>query len=155
MLLAPVWIPLAVLVAVLAVIVYPFTRARLWMLRRAFRKKWGPAGRDILLIYSNSPNWQEYIEQNWLPHLDDRTVLLNWSERAQWREKHPLEAKLLRAYLGDREFNPAAVYIPDRGRVRVIRFWQAFRDFKHGREALLRRQEATLFTLIDRTRAAA
>ena len=45
---------------------------------------------------------------------------------------------------GDREFNPLAIVFPERGLVQVIRFWQAFRDYKHGKERALRAAEAEL-----------
>jgi hypothetical protein len=31
----------------------------------------------------------------------------------------------------------------------VIRFWKAFRDFKHGKDATLRKAEAELFAIVD------
>ena len=34
--------------------------------------------------------------------------------------------------------------VPERGPVQVIRFWQAFRDYKHGKERALRAAEAEL-----------
>jgi len=36
------------------------------------------------------------------------------------------------------------IVIPKRGSVQVIRFWQAFRDYKHGRDRVLRSAEAEL-----------
>ncbi len=34
-----------------------------------------------ILVLSDSPNWQPYIEENWLPRLKAKTVVLNWSQR--------------------------------------------------------------------------
>jgi hypothetical protein len=140
-------------------------------LRREFVRRWGSAGKRGLLVYSNSPHWQQYIETNWLPVLKDRVFVLNWSERARWNKEHPFEARLFRRFASDREFNPLAVLLLDRPRhatfrawltaikqrdalgmlapspqdVKVIRFWQPFRDFKHGKERLLREAENELF----------
>ena len=170
-------LPLVVLIGPLVLIVYLWDRWELGRLRRRFDARWGSEGRRGLLIYSNSPNWQHYIERRWLPALGDRVVLLNWSERATWRKTHPLEAELFRRYLGDSEFNPAAVLFerpeaardarafwralrdgdlmgilfPSRAQVRVIRFWQAFRDYKHGKDMGLRRAERELFEALDAT----
>jgi hypothetical protein len=47
-------------------------------------------------------------------------------------------------WAGDHEFNPLAIVIPADGSVRVIRFWQAFRDYKHGKHRTLRAAEAEL-----------
>ena len=129
----------------------PFLAAGAWWhrrtrrrLQRAFHNRWGAQGKRLLLVYSNSPNWQAYIEENWLPQLESVAVALNWSERRTWAERQPLEADIFRAWGGDREFNPLAIVIPADGTVRVIRFWQAFRDYKHGRDRTLRAAEAEL-----------
>jgi hypothetical protein len=113
-------------------------------LQRAFNARWGTSGKRLLLVYSSSPHWQAYIEEHWLPRLGGMAVVLNWSERAEWPEHHPLEARIFRMWAGDREFNPVAIVIPERGPVRVIRFWRAFRDYKHGRDRALRAAEAEL-----------
>jgi hypothetical protein len=46
---------------------------------------WCTRGRDILFVYSNSPVWHDYLEQRLLPWLEDRAVVLNWSDRSRWR----------------------------------------------------------------------
>jgi len=113
-------------------------------LQRAFQARWGARGKRLILVYSNSPNWQAYIEANWLPRLASAAVVLNWSERSTWPERHRLEAAIFRAWSGEREFNPLAIVIPAEGPVRVIRFWRAFRDYRHGRDRTLRLREAEL-----------
>ena len=56
-------------------------------------------------------------------------VVLNWSERSQWRRPVSPEVALFRAFAGAREFNPLAIVVPARGRkVHVVRFWLAFRE---------------------------
>ena len=120
-------------------------------LRQAFEAKWGISGKRGLLIYSNSPHWQHYIEERWLPLLEPHLVVLNWSERKRWREQYPLEGEIFRRYLGDRESNPAAMVFPINAEARVVRFWQPFRDFKHGKDRTLRAAEAELFGLLSGT----
>jgi hypothetical protein len=115
--------------------------------RNAFRTRWGPQGKDILFIYSDSPTWKQYIKDNWLHRLQDRAVLLNWSERSRWRTTAPLESQVFKQFAPELGYNPLAIHIPRAGRVKTISFWQAFRDFKHGRDALLRAKEAELFAL--------
>ena len=98
-----------------------------------------------MLVTSNSPNWQAYVEANILPRLGDRAVVLNWSERQRWPSVAPWEGRFFRRFAGDREFNPAAlVHRPD-GKIEVIRFHRAFLDFKHGDDAALRAAESALF----------
>lgn len=73
-------------------------------------------------------------------------VVLNWSERStkKWKEK-PLEVRIFRHWGGEREFNPLAIVLPEEGPVQVIRFWQAYKDYKHGKPRLLKQKEQDLF----------
>ena len=107
---------------------------------------WCSRGRDILFVYSDSPMWREHIEQNILPTLGSRAVILNWSERKQWR---PSLATLAFAHFGGpREFNPLAVVFRPFRPTRTFRFWQPFRDFKHGNPESLCRIEREFAELI-------
>jgi hypothetical protein len=123
-------------------------------LRREFLRRW-PEKRGIL-VYSNSPNWQQYIEQHWLPRIGSQFVLLNWSNRSQWAVESPFEARVFRRFAGDREFNPLAIIFlplgvpaPSTRNAAVIRFFQAFKDFRHGKDGLLHAREAELFSHCD------
>ena len=140
----------AVLMPVL-LLALPFLAARAGLnrrkrrrLQREFHVRWGASGKRVLLVYSNSPNWQAYIEEHWLSRMGGVAVVLNWSDRARWPEQHPFEREVFRMWAGDREFNPLAIVIPERGPVHVIRFWRAFRDHKHGKDRALRAAEAEL-----------
>jgi hypothetical protein len=114
------------------------------VLRAWFRRAHGARGRTMLFVYSNSPNWQSYVEANTLPRLADRAVVLNWSERAKWSSSSPWEGRFFRRFAGPTDFNPAAlVYRPD-GRVEVIRFYRAFLDLKHGDPFALHEAETAL-----------
>jgi hypothetical protein len=144
-------IVLGIVVLPILVLALPFLAVGAWLdrrkrrrLQREFHKRWGASGKRMLLVYSNSPNWQAYVETNWLPRLESIAVVLNWSERSTWPERHPFEADVFRTWAGDEEFNPLAIVIPAAGPVRVIRFWQAFRDYKHGKDRTLRAAEAEL-----------
>ena len=115
-----------------------------WRAVRRFRAAWGARGKDLLLVYSNSPHWQSYVETHWLPRWGERAVVLNWSERTRWLTEDSPEARLFRVVAGAREFNPLAVVVPAAGPIKVVRFWRPFRDFKHGRDAALRAAESAL-----------
>jgi hypothetical protein len=105
-------------------------------------------GRRVLFVYSDSPNWQTYIEENILPRLRNQVVVLNWSQRKEWSVQSPWESRFFRRFAGEREFNPLAIVFGKFGRIQVVRFQQAFLDFKHGKEAALRAAEAELFALV-------
>jgi hypothetical protein len=124
-------------------------------LKLRWERSWARQGKRVLLVYSRSPNWQSYIETVWLPRIDPHAVVVDWSDRSRWPRRAPLEVRAFRHWGGDKEFNPLAVLFPKRGKVRAIRFWQAFRDFRHGKERPLRTAEAELFEFTDTLRAGA
>jgi hypothetical protein len=142
------WRTLLMTVAAIALLVIAalgYDRWRKWRALHRFRAAWQAKGRDLLLVYSNSPNWQRYVEETWLPRWGQRAVVLNWSERSQWRRPLPAEVALFRAFAGAREFNPIGIVVPATGRhVHIVRFRHAFRDYKHGKDRLLREAEAEL-----------
>src|SRR5688572_20401113 len=78
-------------------------------LRTRFWFRYGSKGRFILFVYSDSPNWKDYIESKILPRIRSHVVVLNWSERKKWPAKSAFEAKVFRRWAGYREFNPVAI----------------------------------------------
>jgi hypothetical protein len=107
---------------------------------------WCLRGRDILFVYSESPIWRGYIEANVLPHLGERAVVLNWSQRKRWRVS--VARLAFHHFARYRQFNPLAVVFRPFHRSRTFRFWQPFTDFKHGHPEALRRMEDEFFGLI-------
>ena len=170
-----VLLPILVLALPFALVDSFWMDYRAGALRRAFLAKWSSEGKRTLLVYSNSPHWKDYIEVNWLPRLQHRAVILNWSERQLWDDHNAFEAKVFRAYTGSREFNPIAIVFRPGAQlgiasrwsslrrgdligaflagghhgVTVVPFWQAFKDYKHGRDARLRRAEDKMFSAVE------
>ena len=153
------FIPLILLVAVVIGIG--------WLIRGAWlglqvRLQWYPKGKRLLFVYSNSPNWKDYIEANILPKINQHAIVINWSERSQWNWKRkPLEVQIFRHWAGvgrysfkgrvkwdGDEFNPIAITFVPWWKRRVFKFWQPFKDFKHGKERPLKQLEAQLFELL-------
>jgi hypothetical protein len=62
--------------------------------------------------------------------------VLNWSERAQWPTWN-LPVMLFRCFAGEQEFNPIGLVFERFDVVEPYRFWQRFRDAKHGRSEAL------------------
>jgi hypothetical protein len=145
-----VGIPLVPVILVIVLVATVWDRWEKWRLRREFRARWGSEGKRLLFVYSNSPHWKERIEHEVLPLIEGCAVVLNWSERStdQWKSTR-VEVRAFRSWSGQREFNPMAILFPEEGPVRTIRFWQAYRDFKHGKPALLRKKEAELLDFAE------
>lgn len=121
-------------------------------LTRQFHHQFGPP-KDLLLVYTASPHWLPRIEREWLPRWGERAVLLNRSE--PWSAKQ-VEARIWKTFGGYVEHTPLAVVLPRVGRPVVVRFFLAFRDFKHGKAARLLRAEQQLseaLTAADRSDA--
>ena len=101
-------------------------------------------GRHLLFVYSDSPNWQAYIEGNILPRLRGRALVLNWSERKQWRRKNWWAERVFERWAGTKDFNPIAIVFVGSLEVVCVRFFRSFQDFKHDRPETLQAAEAEL-----------
>jgi hypothetical protein len=101
----------------------------------------------VLFVYSNSPTWKEYIETEILPHIRDRAVILNWSHRRTWRSSLPVFA--FRHFGGDRNFNPIGMVFRPFQRVKTYRFFEAFKEFKHGDAKRVEELQKSFFETLD------
>lgn len=136
----PVVLPLVILTLTLALL----HRASLWLLVQFF---WLPRGKDVLLVYSDSPIWRDYIMNEIAPWVAERAVMLNWSERRLWRW-WSLSVNVFRSYGRGREYNPMILLFRPMGRTRVFRFWSAFQDQKRGDTEPLGRLKQELFVAL-------
>jgi hypothetical protein len=132
--------PLVLGAAILVALVWDVSR-RWYVTRLARRVQRVHLGKDLLIVYTDSPHWKAHIESNWVARWPNRTVPLNRSH--PWSRKQP-EAVLWLAVAGIREHTPLAVVIPRTGRLRVIRFYKAFQESKHGDDTRLRAAEQEL-----------
>lgn len=148
-LLAPVILVVIVLVTPLLLAAGVWNYVNGIYLNYAFRKKWKNTNKRILFVYSESPSWQKYIEENIIPKIENEAVLLNWSKRSEWKNNKPLEARVLGHWGGGTEFNPMAVVFEPSRKVEIIRFYKAFKDHKHGKDSLLKEKEKDLYAHIN------
>jgi hypothetical protein len=109
---------------------------------------WCPRRRYALVVYSNSPIWQEYFETQVISRLAERAVVLNWSERKRWTFSLPVI--LFRVFGGTSDFNPIAIVFQPLLWPRSFRFYKAFQSFKHGRPDDVERLRLDFFHLLDR-----
>ena len=108
---------------------------------------WCTSGTRVLLVYSDSPNWHDYIEQNIVPRMPSKTIILNWSQRRSWNT-YSLPTLIFRHFGGHREFNPLVLVFRPGRRTRAFRFWKAFVDLKRGNQDSLAGLEAELHECI-------
>jgi hypothetical protein len=138
-------IPAIVLLGILFAAIMPFVLAVFladWLfIHIAIWSIYCTRGTHVLFVHSNSPNWQDYVQKHLLPELPEASLILNWSERSTWNRRS-LSVQVFRHFGGDREFNPMAVVFRPFRRTRTFRFWQAFRDYKHGKDRELKKVEA-------------
>jgi hypothetical protein len=103
------------------------------------------SGRDLLIVYSSSPHWQPYIEEKWISRWQDRAVLLNRSA-PDWQTRP--ETRLWRRLAGLQNHTPVAIVVPKRGATRIVRFYSAFQDYKHGKPSALHAKEEELENIL-------
>ena len=92
---------------------------------------WLPRGKDVLLVYSDSPIWHDYMITEVLPLVENRAIVLNWSQRKRWGQ-WSFSAYVFRSLGGGAEFNPMVAVFRPFHRARIFRFWSAFNYWKHG-----------------------
>ena len=121
-------LPLVLPLAIIAITLHLLYRVVLYLLVWSL---WLPKGKDILLVFSDSPIWHEYMTTEVLPVVQDRAVVLNWSERKTW-DRWSLAVAVFRHFGGVREFNPMILLFRPFHAARAFRFWEAFKAWKRG-----------------------
>jgi hypothetical protein len=97
----------------------------------------------VVFVYSDRPTWKDYIEREILPYIQNRAVILNWSDRRKW--KNSLAVLAFRYFGGHRNFNPMVIIIRPFRFAKTYRFYEAFRDFKHGNAQKVEKIKGDLF----------
>ena len=134
-------LPLILPLALFAVASHLFYRAFLYLLVWAL---WLPKGKDILFVYSDSPIWHEYMATQILPLVQERAIVLNWSERKKW-SRWSLGVAVFHHFGGAGDFNPLVVLFQPLRSARLFRFWSAFKDWKRGYKEPVERLRQELF----------
>jgi hypothetical protein len=140
--LLPIWLPLVLFILVLVLIVSIIINLSVWLF-------WSTRGIRLLYVYSNSPIWQAHIEQEILPKLLEGAIVLNWSERKAWKRIN-MASLVFWHFGGYRAFNPMAVILKPFRRAKVFRFYEAFKDYKYGKNETLIKLESDFFETLKR-----
>jgi hypothetical protein len=128
-------------------------RLRARLILADVQRTYGPSGVRCLIIYSNSPVWQDHIRTQWFPRLGAIAETLNWSERAAWPDA--LAPRVFRHFCFQaRNFNPAIIVFRGLQQPLVFRFFYAFHEAKDGRPQYLSSLETQAFEALG-LRAAA
>ena len=110
---------------------------------------WCARGVNVLIVYSDSPKWHQYIETKIIPRLPSSSIAINWSDRRNWN-RFSLAVMTARFFGGSREFNPMIVVFQPFRWAYTYRFLQPFIDFKHGKTEPLQALETKLFDDLSR-----
>lgn len=100
----------------------------------------------VVFVYSDSPIWKEYVEKEILPHIQDRAIILNWSERRNWGNS--LAVLAFRYFGGYRNFNPIGMVFRPFHLVKTYRFFEAFQEFKHGHTKRVEEIKREIFEIL-------
>ena len=133
-------IPTLILYGIFHLILRIFLNIIIWLL-------WCPKGKYIIFVYSDSPNWKEYISLNIIPKIEMHAIILNWSERKTWRWYKSLAVIIFRTYSGSVAFNPIAIVFRPIRFTKVLRFWKPFKKYIHGKPNELIKMQNKLFKL--------
>ena len=139
-------LPLIVVAGCLAMLVFVFYRISLYLLVWSC---WCTRGRNVLLVYSESPLWYDDIRATVIPKLPGSSNVLNWSQRRTWKW-YQLSVHVARHFGGNREFNPIVVIFRPFRPAKIFRFWSAFKDQKHGKTETLVSLKREMFESISR-----
>ena len=139
-----VLLPIALPLALIALALYFPHKLALYMLVWAL---WLSKGQDVLVVYSESPIWHEYMTTQILPLVEERAVVLNWSERSKW-SRWSFRVHVFHYFGGDREFNPLVVLFRPFRRATTFRLWLPFKDWKRGYREPVERVREELLALL-------
>ena len=138
--LAPILVPLLIFfllaLAILVPLSYLLVYLSIWL-------AWGIRGTDILFVFSDNPIWRDYMLSEMLPLVERRAVVLNWSERDEWK-RWSLPVLAFRFFAGRKAFNPLIVVFRPFRRAQKYRFWPAFREWKQGNKGAVEKLKLEL-----------
>ena len=128
---------LAIAIVVTYIFIAIFIYSGVWLF-------WVSRGIRIMYVYSESPVWEDHIKKEVLPKLPPNSIIMNWSKRKTWK-RLSLSTIVFHYFGGSKAFNPMAILFPPFRRAKVYRFYDAFKEYKHGKTERLLSMERELF----------
>jgi hypothetical protein len=108
---------------------------------------WPVKGKDLLVVYSDSPLWQAYFESGLLPQVRSRAEVLNWSQRSRW-PRWSLARIAFNRFKKAKEYVPVVIRFSPLSWPTQVRLYRAFHDCKHGNPQNLLGLEGELSHLV-------
>lgn len=105
---------------------------------------WIPIGVSFLIIYSESPQWKSYFEEEVVPAFGPAARVVNLSRDGGSRKWWHLDWWVYRHCAGFRNRFPIVFHFSRFGRWTTIRFHDAFMQSKKGETAALDQAKANL-----------
>jgi len=145
----PVAIVILGVITPIAIFTLPFYYIYGQALFLLWHHKHGKDGKVFLAVYSDSHKWKEYFPDKILPVLEDKAVIVNISADPTWKAARSIERLAHRHWGGRQEHTPIILFLPRRGRVQEVRFYEAFLAYaKRGDESELLAQIEKLKSLV-------
>jgi hypothetical protein len=88
------------------------------------------------LSYTTSAKWSAYVETNVIPLIENHCVVLDRSD-VQWKEKHPLAARLIGSYGSGLSANALAIVIRRGGWPKVFYLYEPLQKARSGDNSAL------------------
>lgn len=94
---------------------------------KRIKSEWFSKGKYAFFLYSSSKKWQSYFEQEFIPKIQSKTIIWNWSTRFQsgWNN-NLLEAKVLKLFGPIGYFYPIAIIFLPSGEVKTFQFYTPY-----------------------------
>ena len=102
----------------------------------------------VILVYSDSAKWKEYVELEIIPHLPENSLIFNISHPRN-QSLHQFNYNQFRFWAGKSEYCPIVIVRRRFMKPLIFRFFKAFRKLKGGDSSELRAQTNKLLTILS------
>lgn len=137
----------------IGVFIYFIYRIRKTYLRKKLfeeiKKKWFPQGKYIFFLYSDSKKWKEYFETEFIPKIETKAVIRNWSTRLQDGWTNDIEGKILKLHKPLGYFYPMAIVFLPNGEIKTFEFYTPYVNMVKSGKDEYKKLETEFFDLVN------
>jgi hypothetical protein len=138
---------LALLLSPLLLGIWLFYSVYEFLLALAWWRKHGRHGRRFLVVYSESPKWSAFFDEEVVPMVGDQAIVVDISKAPSWKSSSSLERRAHRRWGGEVEHTPMVIHFRRPWRAEAVRFFHAFLQRQYGDSSELGAQLAKLTQL--------